>query len=216
MLMTDETGTTVWEGEYLPFGETLSLTGTVTNNLRFPGQYFDTETGLHYNYFRDYKPEIGRYVEADPIGLVGGINLFVYVGNNSINALDPRGLYIWLCNRQVRMFPYIGNHAYLWNDKTGQCCGRNKGSNPMYSCQELGPGPGGHSCVKVEGSNGLENEIMACCLHSANDGKWRLYVNDCHNSVERCLAASGLSNPGAPGDRLGECDSCWIKPNDDP
>jgi RHS repeat-associated protein len=40
-------------------------------NLRFPGQYFDTETGLHYNYFRDYEPGVGRYVESDPIGFRG-------------------------------------------------------------------------------------------------------------------------------------------------
>ncbi len=56
----------VWSGEFLPFGEPLSITGSITNNLRFPGQYYDEETGLHYNYFRDYEPMIGRYVEADP------------------------------------------------------------------------------------------------------------------------------------------------------
>jgi RHS repeat-associated protein len=92
MLMTDGTGQTVWEGEYLPFGEEHSITGSITNNLRFPGQYFDGETNLHYNYFRDYNPVIGRYVESDPIGLEGGINLFNYVENNSINLIDPEGL----------------------------------------------------------------------------------------------------------------------------
>jgi uncharacterized protein RhaS with RHS repeats len=56
MLMTDESGSIVWEGEFLPFGEAYSVTGNITNNLRFPGQYYDEETGLHYNYFRDYKP----------------------------------------------------------------------------------------------------------------------------------------------------------------
>ncbi len=64
--MTDSSATVVWYGEFLPFGEPLSITGTITNNLRFPGQYYDEETGLHYNYFRDYEPMIGRYVEADP------------------------------------------------------------------------------------------------------------------------------------------------------
>ncbi len=95
MLMTDESGQTVWEGEYLPFGEQLSVTGSITNNLRFPGQYYDSETGLHYNYYRDYKPEIGRYLEADPIGIDNGRNhLFVYVGNNPVNFVDPEGLSI--------------------------------------------------------------------------------------------------------------------------
>jgi RHS repeat-associated protein len=94
-LMTDETGTTVWEGEYLPFGEALSVSGTVTNNLRFPGQYYDAETGLHYNYFRDYKPEIGRYVEADPIGIdMMNNHLYAFVGSNPMIFMDPFGLKI--------------------------------------------------------------------------------------------------------------------------
>ncbi|MFO2207069.1 RHS repeat-associated core domain-containing protein, partial [Pseudomonas aeruginosa] len=47
--------------------------GSTQVNLRFPGQYYDAESGLHYNYFRDYDPETGRYVESDPIGLTGGL-----------------------------------------------------------------------------------------------------------------------------------------------
>lgn len=61
-------------------------------NLRFPGQYYDQETGLFYNYFRDYDPQTGRYIESDPIGLRAGINTYGYVGGNPVNWVDPYGL----------------------------------------------------------------------------------------------------------------------------
>lgn len=93
VLMTDSTGTVVWEGDYKPFGEAgVHPSSTVVNNFRFAGQYFDSETGLHYNYHRYYDPKTGRYLTPDPIGLRGGINLFAYVNNNPIKRVDPFGL----------------------------------------------------------------------------------------------------------------------------
>jgi RHS repeat-associated protein len=90
--MTDSSGTVVWSADYKPFGESTVTISTITNNLRFPGQYFDAEAGMHYNYFRDYNPAIGRYIEGDPIGLEGGINPFIYTWNNPINLEDLFGL----------------------------------------------------------------------------------------------------------------------------
>ena len=57
-------------------------------NLRFPGQYYDQETGTHYNFHRDYKPNAGRYVQSDPIGLRGGVNMYSYVENNPFSDTD--------------------------------------------------------------------------------------------------------------------------------
>ena len=97
-VITDATGTEVWRWDSAPFGETLPNEQPAANaskfvfNYRFPGQYYDVETGLHYNYFRDYDPSTGRYIESDPIGLKGGINTFGYAGADPVNFMDIDGL----------------------------------------------------------------------------------------------------------------------------
>lgn len=63
-----------------------------SENLRFPGQYYDSETGLHYNYYRDYDPSTGRYIQSDPIGLAGGLNSYIYAGDDPILLIDPQGM----------------------------------------------------------------------------------------------------------------------------
>jgi RHS repeat-associated protein len=91
--LTDEDGNSVWAVRSEAFGKTtISATAIAENNLRFPGQYYDAETSLHYNYFRDYNPIIGRYLETDPIGLNGGINFYAYVLGNPLIYVDADGL----------------------------------------------------------------------------------------------------------------------------
>ena len=91
-------GVTVWRWDSEPFGKDYPNEDPDGNgvkviyNLRFPGQYYDSETGLHYNYFRDYSPNLGRYIQSDPIGLAGGLNTYGYVGGNPVSGVDPRGL----------------------------------------------------------------------------------------------------------------------------
>jgi RHS repeat-associated protein len=91
------TNTVAWRWDTDPFGTVAANQnpgglGTFIYNLRFPGQYYQAETGLNYNYFRDYDPQTGRYIESDPIGLGGGINTYAFVEENPISRLDPFGL----------------------------------------------------------------------------------------------------------------------------
>lgn len=91
--MTDANQTIVWDAVFTPFGQMHSITGTATNNQRFPGQYFDQETGYHYNYFRDYDPTTGRYVQSDPIGLEYSLNTYSFVDANPIRWIDLNVLF---------------------------------------------------------------------------------------------------------------------------
>jgi RHS repeat-associated protein len=75
-----------------PADENPSGLGAFDLPLRLPGQRYDAETGLHYNYFRDYDPSIGRYAESDPIGLRGGLNTYLYVLAEPLHRFDPHGL----------------------------------------------------------------------------------------------------------------------------
>jgi RHS repeat-associated protein len=106
--MTDQGAAVVWAADYLPFGTADVSVGSVDNNLRFAGQYYDSETGLHYNWNRYYDPSLGRYLRADPIGVIPNSLLFTklrflkiipdinhlysYAKNNPIGFIDPYGL----------------------------------------------------------------------------------------------------------------------------
>ncbi len=91
--ITDSTQTVVWDAVVTPWGEMSSLTASLTNNLRLPGQYYDAETGYHQNGYRDYDPALGRYLQPDPIGWRGGWNPYVYVDGNPVSRIDPYGLW---------------------------------------------------------------------------------------------------------------------------
>jgi RHS repeat-associated protein len=91
--LTDKAGNLVWAADYDGFGRATvrPAANAVVNNLRYPGQYFDAETGLHYNDRRYYDPDTGRYLTRDPIGFEGGINLYTYAAANPANFTDPTG-----------------------------------------------------------------------------------------------------------------------------
>ncbi|CAI8926274.1 RHS repeat-associated core domain-containing protein [Pseudomonas sp. IT-196MI5] len=97
MELTDEHGDIAWSGVYKVWGlakEQRSETAKradIRNPLRFQGQYFDVETGLHYNRYRYYDPQVGRFIGKDPIGFAGGLNVYAYAPNPA-GWVDPLGL----------------------------------------------------------------------------------------------------------------------------
>lgn len=88
----DQRGKRVWQAEYHPFGSAQILQQDIVLNLRLPGQYFDQESGQHYNYFRSYNPQSGRYLTSDPLGIQPGLNTYAYVKNDPLNRVDFLGL----------------------------------------------------------------------------------------------------------------------------
>jgi len=99
--VTDETQTLIWQAHYAPFGAAFINDdpdkdgNKFTLNLRLPGQYEDSESGLYYNHHRYYDPSQGRYISSDPLGLVAGFNTYAYAANDPVNNIDPTGLLLF-------------------------------------------------------------------------------------------------------------------------
>jgi RHS repeat-associated protein len=92
IMMTDGSKNVVWQATYWPFGEAYSITGSASNNLRFPGQYFLIEDGLHYNWYRHYDPTLGRYTQPDSLGFVDGPSVYAYAKSTPAMRTDPTGM----------------------------------------------------------------------------------------------------------------------------
>ncbi len=147
---------------------------TITNNLRFTGQYHDQETGLHYNYFRDYDPTTGQYIQSDPIGLDGGLNTYLYVLNNPNSAIDPLGLRFtpsefggsW---RDLFLNPV--NHDRR-SECSQQCLASIIGPVEMVSAAGATPIPKGLMNVPVVGkASQVTNAVSAFGLKAAPNNK---------------------------------------------
>ncbi len=123
-VVSDNQGTVVWRADYDAFGQAAVASGSIlTFNLRFPGQYFDSETGLHYNYYRDYDPSTGRYLQSDPIGVLRDYSspqLQLVITNGMLEATGTAGE---LLNH---IYGYVGQNPLGWFDPYGLAKNKNK------------------------------------------------------------------------------------------
>jgi RHS repeat-associated protein len=92
-MMTSTSGAVLWSQRQKAFGEMIvDGSSTIVNNLRFPGQYFDAETGAHQNFWRDFDPSSGRYLQGDPVKFAGGMNFYAYALGAPLRFIDAMGL----------------------------------------------------------------------------------------------------------------------------
>jgi RHS repeat-associated protein len=120
-LAVNSRGQQTWKGIADAFGNTqLDPDNQINLNLRQPGQYYDQESGLYYNLARHYNPQTGRYIEADPLGVMGGLNLYGYANANPLMYADPYGLYAWanFVDDTSNLFGGMGD-ALSTEDNTG-------------------------------------------------------------------------------------------------
>lgn len=109
--LIDESENVVNTYRYDPFGNSIGKTETVYNPHQYTGRQYDEESGLYHYRTRAYSPEIGRFMQQDPIGMADGANMYVYVGNNPVNGVDPSGLF-----NSGNMYANLGNDPLEDND----------------------------------------------------------------------------------------------------
>ena len=194
--VTDATSQKViWRWEGGPFGTNApnqdpQSTGTqFVYNLRFPGQYWDNEISRMSNGFRDYDPNLGRYIESDPIGLKGGISTYAYVNGNPVRSIDPAGLATEVCTRplQIPFVPYAQHCFIRYNGDNNDTSsydprGVHPDPNPGAGVCTASKGPENDECVRIE---------MAKCQGS----DYSFLGNNCCNCAENALKACGQSIP---------------------
>ena len=180
-----------WNAQLNPFGKAQPINPTITQNLRFPGQYYDAETGWHYNMARYYDPDTGRYLQSDPIGLRGGVNTYAYVGNNPLRYIDPLGL-----ETTVYVWQPVGwggsSFGHVSTDINGTTYSYGPSGmvilpTPDYlSKNSFRDGTG----VKLNINPQQEKSIQVCL--SKPQGNYSTLTNNCGTPIQSCLKDQGL------------------------
>ena len=183
----------VWKWDSDAFGGTAanenpSALGIFNYNPRFPGQFYDKESALHYNYWRDsYNPKTGRYFQSDPIGLAGGINTYAYALDNPAKWTDSLGLDVFICRRPADLpFPLnIFDHHWLKTDTLEAGMGGMRGVVPAQNGNADSP----YDPTQTVDHSGQSRAPNATCEKQNNVDE------QCVNSSIRPGQSTGTWNP---------------------
>ena len=204
-----------WAADYQAFGEASIEAEVITNNHRFPGQYYDQESGLHYNWNRYYEPNTGRYITSDPIGLNGGMNTFGYVGGNPLYWYDRTGLAAQAClipavgavcvtaaQAIVDGIVVIGGASAIIDGMSGVRIGPFPGATTNPNPEDAGD-EAADEITDEDGqcpANGCSADTIrrcrAKCLAKGSAGSGGNFSEWIGRCVNRCTSALGCSNIG--------------------
>ena len=176
-----QNGQLVWSWDPDAFGVT-QPTGSVQINLRFPGQVYDEQSGLYYNHNRYYNPQLGRYMEADPIGLEGGLNPYAYAGNNPVMNSDPSGL----------LFTTIED--IVLSDIAGAPYSINNWDWALNYQIPLPTVASANKNLKVNGGSGNNVQVDASRIRVEPNGSKQWQLNTTYNRYQLTVRANGWKN----------------------
>ena len=204
-VINSSNGNIIWSWESKPFGDDLpnedvdNDSNLFTMPIRFPGQYYDSEVGYNYNYFRTYNSDTGRYLQSDPIGLEGGLNTYGYVYQNSLKYVDPLGLDVTVCfyPDAAADYGHVGygvnsNTTYGFTRENGGWAGDTEGAikpdNEHYSHNK-------RQCITIK-----TNEKQDSCILNEQEnrtrwpGNYKLHRRQCTSYVQDALSTCNVYN----------------------